>query len=124
MTDAEQADQTAVLRQTRVSVSRRVRVALSPVLLTTHTLLALAQRTRRFWILLEYTGTMDNDNEMNGSDTETTKPIFASSAKGKGKAVDVIGKDVSQDETLPWSASRTYLLLLGLFRFRMRRDAL
>ncbi|EIM86821.1 P-loop containing nucleoside triphosphate hydrolase protein [Stereum hirsutum FP-91666 SS1] len=39
---------------------------------------------------------------MNASDAESTKPVFASSAKGKGKAVDRGAQDVSQDETLPW----------------------
>lgn len=61
---------------------------------------------------------MDSDQEMNGSGAETTKPTFTSSAKGKGKAVDRGGQDASQDDTLPWSASPTHLLILGLLRSR------
>lgn len=62
---------------------------------------------------------MDSENEMNASDAESTKPVFASSAKGKGKAVDRGAQDVSQDETLPWSASHTHILPLSLLRLRI-----
>lgn len=61
---------------------------------------------------------MDSDQEVNASDVEATKRTFASSAKGKGKAVDRVGQDASQDETLPWSALLIYPLLLGLFSER------